>query len=179
MYRVVVRDHMEQFAAGLEVKLASGLLCGNIASALVGTSRVLLSLRPDLRMPIVETTTSLLRIGRMAATGVLTGPDLGFKRRSCCLFYRVPGGGTCGDCPLSVASLPPVHRTCGERALSGPLGRAERRLETQKLTTGRGDVEIGTQRPPHVAGFDTVLDRLGRGTTPKPVSTWSTNTDAP
>ncbi|ONH60110.1 hypothetical protein CcI49_11890 [Frankia sp. CcI49] len=21
-------------------------------------------------------------------------------RRSCCLFYRVPGGGTCGDCPL-------------------------------------------------------------------------------
>ncbi|EFC84989.1 (2Fe-2S)-binding protein [Parafrankia sp. EUN1f] len=22
-------------------------------------------------------------------------------RRSCCLFYRVPGGGTCGDCPLA------------------------------------------------------------------------------
>ncbi|VBA50600.1 hypothetical protein LAUMK191_01955 [Mycobacterium attenuatum] len=100
LYRVVVRDHMEQFAAGLEVKLAPGLLCGNIASALVGTSRVLLSLRPDLRMPIVETTTSLLRIGRMAATGVLTGPNLGFKRRSCCLFYRVPTGSTCGDCPL-------------------------------------------------------------------------------
>ncbi|MEU4743592.1 (2Fe-2S)-binding protein [Actinosynnema sp. NPDC023658] len=24
-----------------------------------------------------------------------------FRRRSCCLYYRLDGGGTCGDCPLS------------------------------------------------------------------------------
>ena len=29
-------------------------------------------------------------------TGTLTGT--GFRRRSCCLYYRVPGGGVCGDC---------------------------------------------------------------------------------
>ena len=28
-------------------------------------------------------------------------PDLPFRRRSCCLFYRIPGGGTCGDCVLA------------------------------------------------------------------------------
>ena len=26
---------------------------------------------------------------------------VGFARRTCCLFYRVPGGGTCGDCVLN------------------------------------------------------------------------------
>src|SRR2546423_754961 len=31
--------------------------------------------------------------------GVRAG-RLTFRRRSCCLFYRLPGGGTCGDCPL-------------------------------------------------------------------------------
>lgn len=25
---------------------------------------------------------------------------LAFRRRSCCLYYRVPGGSTCGDCCL-------------------------------------------------------------------------------
>ncbi|WP_299563363.1 (2Fe-2S)-binding protein [uncultured Mycolicibacterium sp.] len=28
------------------------------------------------------------------------GPG-GFRRRSCCLYYRVPGGGWCGDCVLA------------------------------------------------------------------------------
>lgn len=98
LYRVVVADHMEPFAAGLRVKLAPGLLYGNIASALVGASRALLSVRPDLCRPIVETTQSLLDTGRLAGTGVLTGLD--FRRRSCCLFYRTPAGSTCSDCPL-------------------------------------------------------------------------------
>lgn len=98
LYRVVVRDHMEPSAAGLRVKVAPALLSGNIASALVGASRALLSARPDLRQTIVETTSRLLDTGVLAGTGVLTGLD--FRRRSCCLFYRVPGGGTCGDCPL-------------------------------------------------------------------------------
>ncbi|KZS71578.1 iron reductase [Mycobacterium kansasii] len=100
LYRLVVQDHMEPFAAGLRVKVAPALLSGNIASALVGASRALLSARPDLRQPIVETTNRLLDTGVLAETGVLTGLD--FRRRSCCLFYRVPGGGTCGDCPLEL-----------------------------------------------------------------------------
>ncbi|WP_204080637.1 (2Fe-2S)-binding protein [Mycobacterium riyadhense] len=100
LYRVVVQDHMEPFAAGLRIDLAPGLLYGNIASALVGASHALLAARPDLRRPIVEITNDLLGTGCLAGSGVLTSDGLDFKRRSCCLFYRIPGGGKCGDCPL-------------------------------------------------------------------------------
>lgn len=100
LYRVVVREHMERLAAGLRVDLALGLLYGNIASALVGTSRMLLAARPDLREPTTRLTRELLDTGRLAGTGVVTSPGLGFRRNSCCLFYRIPGGGKCGDCPL-------------------------------------------------------------------------------
>jgi len=99
LYSAVVQQHMEPLEAGLRVKLASGLLSGNIASALVGASRALLSVRPDLRQPIVGTTLALLDTGRLAGSGVIAG-DLNFRRRSCCLLYRLPNGGKCGDCPL-------------------------------------------------------------------------------
>jgi FhuF 2Fe-2S C-terminal domain len=98
LYRIVVQQHMEPLAAGLRVKLAHGLLAGNIASALVGASRALLSARPDLRCPIVRITNSLLDTGMLAGSGMITGPHLGFRRRSCCLFYRIPGRSVCGDC---------------------------------------------------------------------------------
>ena len=32
--------------------------------------------------------------------GDLADAALTFRRRSCCLYYRVPGGGLCGDCCL-------------------------------------------------------------------------------
>ena len=99
LYRVVVQQHMEPLEAGLRVKLAPGLLSGNIASALVGASWALLSARPDLRQPIVGVTHALLDTGRLAGSGVITG-ELNFQRRSCCLFYRIPDGAKCGDCPL-------------------------------------------------------------------------------
>jgi FhuF 2Fe-2S C-terminal domain len=98
LYRIVVKQHMKPFAAGLRVKLAPALLAGNIASALVGASRALLSARPDLRDPILEVTNSLLDTGMLAGSGVITSAHLGFRRRSCCLFYRVPGKSVCGDC---------------------------------------------------------------------------------
>lgn len=98
LYRLVVQQHMEPLAAGLRVKLAPALLAGNIASALVGASRALLVARPDLRAPIVAITNSLLETGMLAGSGVVSGPHLGFRRRSCCLFYRVPGRSVCDDC---------------------------------------------------------------------------------
>jgi hypothetical protein len=100
LYRTVVQHHMEPLEAGLRVKLAPGLLSGNIASALVGASQALLSVRPDLRRSIVGITNSLLGTGRLAGSGAITSGDLGFRRRSCCLYYRIPDGGKCGDCPL-------------------------------------------------------------------------------
>lgn len=100
LYRDVVRHHMEPLAAGLRVKVAPALLGGNIASALAGASHALLAARPDLRQPIVRITGSLLNTGMLAGSGIITGGDLGFRRRSCCLFYRVPAGSKCGDCAL-------------------------------------------------------------------------------
>lgn len=98
LYRVVVRQQMEPLAAGLRVKVAPDLLAGNIASALVGTAQALVAARPDLRGPIVAITGSLLGTGALA--GTMTGSDLGFRRRSCCLLYRTPAGAKCGDCGL-------------------------------------------------------------------------------
>jgi hypothetical protein len=100
LYRVVVQDHMEPLAAGLRAKLAPALLSGNIASALVGASRALLSVRPDLRQALLKVTNSLLGTGTLAGSGLITSDDLDFRRRSCCLCYRAPAGGKCGDCPL-------------------------------------------------------------------------------
>lgn len=100
LYRTVVSEHLRPLAAGLPVNLAPALLAGNIASALVGAARALLSARPDLRSAIVEMTQSLLDTGVLAGSGTLTGRQLGFRRRSCCLFYRLPRGALCGDCVL-------------------------------------------------------------------------------
>lgn len=100
VYRLVVQDHLERLAAGLASSMASGLLYGNVASALVGTSRMLLAARPDLGEPIRQLTAELLNTGDLAGTGTTTSRDLAFRRNSCCLFYRIPGGGKCGDCGI-------------------------------------------------------------------------------
>lgn len=94
LYGMVVEEHLDRLAAGLRVKIAPGLLYGNAAAALVGAARALLGVRPDLQPPVSALTGALLNIGGLA--GTMTGP----RRRSCCLFYRVPGGSYCGDCAL-------------------------------------------------------------------------------
>ncbi|MFD7559857.1 (2Fe-2S)-binding protein, partial [Streptomyces sp. NPDC059835] len=41
--------------------------------------------------------------GALAGTGTFIheeGLGVAFVRRSCCLYYKVPGGGLCGDCVL-------------------------------------------------------------------------------
>ncbi|RKS75090.1 FhuF-like iron-sulfur protein [Actinomadura pelletieri DSM 43383] len=75
------------------VNLADGLVWGNAASALAGS----LNVGPDdgVRHALVRelfTREPLVGVGEW-------GPD-GFVRRNCCLYYRVPGGGMCGDCGL-------------------------------------------------------------------------------
>jgi FhuF 2Fe-2S C-terminal domain len=99
-YRMVATCHLEPLAAGLPVKVAPGLLHGNAAAAMTGALRVLAGARPDLGPPARALAERLLDTGVLRGTGELTGPGLEFLRRSCCLFYRVPGGGLCSDCPL-------------------------------------------------------------------------------
>ncbi|WP_435271670.1 (2Fe-2S)-binding protein [Streptomyces parvulus] len=96
-----VTGHLDALARGLRVKVAPRLLDGNSASALVEAARALLAARPALRGPLTALTTELLATGRLVGTGGITGPDLTFRRRSCCLYYRAPGGSKCGDCGLA------------------------------------------------------------------------------
>lgn len=98
LYRLVITEHLEPLAAGLRVKMAPGLLYGNAAAALVAAALELARTRPELRDDVCGVTESLLSTGQLADTGELTG--LTFRRRSCCLYYRVPGGSNCGDCAL-------------------------------------------------------------------------------
>jgi hypothetical protein len=102
-YRVVVGRHLEPLAGHLPVKVAPGLLRGNAAAALTGALRVLVAAHSGLGQPARDLAEVLLATGALRGTGELTGPGLEFRRRSCCLFYRVPGGGLCGDCPLPAA----------------------------------------------------------------------------
>ncbi|WP_149257885.1 (2Fe-2S)-binding protein [Actinomadura sp. K4S16] len=76
------------------VRLADGLVWGNAASALAGS----LNVGPDDpgRVAIVR---ELLAREPLAGTGAF-GPR-GYVRNNCCLYYRVPGGGMCGDCGLA------------------------------------------------------------------------------
>ncbi|URM88922.1 (2Fe-2S)-binding protein [Streptomyces sp. MRC013] len=46
--------------------------------------------------------------------GTLRGPTL--RRRTCCLYYRCPGGGLCGDC---VFDAPPGSAAAGPRLAGG------------------------------------------------------------
>jgi iron complex transport system ATP-binding protein len=86
LHEVVVTRALGPVIAG--VPLSSRLLWGNVASALVGAGRVL-------DLPVTGLVEELLDLpplrGELDAAG---------RRTTCCLFYRVPGAGLCGDCVL-------------------------------------------------------------------------------
>ncbi|GAB2852861.1 (2Fe-2S)-binding protein [Streptomyces deserti] len=99
----VLHGHLEPLAAALRARhrLAPGLLRGNAASALAGAARELdrwarRNGRTDVAARARSLTAELLGHPLLDGTGTLTGTA--FRRRSCCLYYRVPGGGVCGDC---------------------------------------------------------------------------------
>lgn len=99
----VLEGHLEPLSAALRARcpVAPGLLRGNAASALAATARLLgrwadEHSRPDVAVRTRDLTAALLAHPLLADTGSLSGGV--FRRRSCCLYYRVPGGGVCGDC---------------------------------------------------------------------------------
>ncbi|MEU8276434.1 ATP-binding cassette domain-containing protein [Microbispora bryophytorum] len=105
LHRTVVSELLEPLAAAVQgvVKIAPGLLWGNAASALAGTVRALARVRPELTGAAVVLGRELLAMPPLGGTGELAEPAPGhpfFVRRSCCLYYRLPGGGKCGDCAL-------------------------------------------------------------------------------
>lgn len=105
LYTQVTR-HLRALAEGLRVKVAPRLLDGNSASALAEAARAVLAADPAARGALTGLTTRLLDTGDLRGTGAVTGPGLGFRRRSCCLYYRAPNGTKCGDCGLAGTGVP-------------------------------------------------------------------------
>lgn len=83
------------------------VLRGNLASALVGTATAFVAAVGEGR----GGSEGPADRARSLVAGLVARPELAgaggfvasgtFRRRSCCLFYRLPGGGLCGDCVLS------------------------------------------------------------------------------
>ncbi|WP_340374411.1 (2Fe-2S)-binding protein [Streptomyces sp. SS7] len=103
----VLDGHLVPLSAALRAhhRVAPGLLRGNAASALAGAARQLEQWawahgRPATAARARDLTADLLAHPLLADTGSRTDTPAGtaFRRRSCCLYYRVPGGGVCGDC---------------------------------------------------------------------------------
>ncbi|MFF8594348.1 (2Fe-2S)-binding protein [Streptomyces sp. NPDC015220] len=116
--QVVLHGHVEPLTAALHdrYRVAPGLLRGNAASALAGAARQLDRWargdgRPELGDRARGLAARLLAHPLLAGTGTLTGTE--FRRRSCCLYYRVPGGGVCGDCCFARAPRPSPRAASG------------------------------------------------------------------
>ncbi|HLU55113.1 MAG TPA: (2Fe-2S)-binding protein [Pseudonocardia sp.] len=92
------------------VPVAARLLWGNAASTVAAAKRLLVVRRPEVAARAAEVAEAVLAHGAFAGAGELLAPrdpDLvwTFRRRTCCLYYRVPGGGLCDDC----VRLPPLR----------------------------------------------------------------------
>lgn len=97
-----------------QVKLARRLLWGNAASALGGTVRTLATARPDHAADALTLGKALLTLGPLRDTGSFTQPIPGrpaFTRTTCCLYYRIPHAGKCGDCALLAPTPRQARRT--------------------------------------------------------------------
>nr|WSW65134.1 (2Fe-2S)-binding protein [Streptomyces sp. NBC_00995] len=90
------------------------LLWGNAGSALAGAVRQLIMWarvqgRPDLAARTRALAGELFDHPDLRGTGAPHGPA--FRRSTCCLYYRVPGGGLCGDCVFDEAPRRSPGRT--------------------------------------------------------------------
>jgi ferric iron reductase protein FhuF len=105
-------EHLQPLADALRrrVRIAAGLLTGNAASALVSGLALLAGrLGPGWRSLAAHALAQpALRGGGSwdGSPGRGGGQEPVFVRRSCCLYYRVAGGGLCADCPLAARGVP-------------------------------------------------------------------------
>ncbi|GAA2926433.1 (2Fe-2S)-binding protein [Streptomyces enissocaesilis] len=102
---VVQYGHLVPLADALrrDGRVSSPLLRGNAGSALAGAARELHAWagrngRPEVGERALALAAELFRHPGLRTTGVLSPDGASFRRRSCCLYYRCPSGGLCGDC---------------------------------------------------------------------------------
>jgi FhuF-like iron-sulfur protein len=88
----------DAFRAGFQ--LSGQVLRGNVGSALGGATATLSAAIPAQAGRTAELAAAVLTRPPLRGAGEF-GPGQRFQRRSCCLLYRVPGAGLCGDCILA------------------------------------------------------------------------------
>lgn len=100
-------EHLRPLVAAVraQVPIAERLLWGSVGSAVASAKRLVGVQRPAAADRAAALAEQLLETGPLAGSGELRPPEApdrawSFRRRSCCLYYRVPGGGLCGDCVL-------------------------------------------------------------------------------
>lgn len=89
------------------VRLPAAVTRSNTAAAVAGAALVIGAHDRELGAAAIALLDQLLA-GPMRGAGRLgdrSGGAGGFRRDGCCLYYRLPGGGLCGDCVLTPGSL--------------------------------------------------------------------------
>lgn len=96
----VLSDVVQPLAERLRVEhsVSGTVLAGNATSAVFGAVRVVTASRPELAGAALDVGRHALDHPWLRGTADLRPT---FRRRSCCLYYRLPGAGTCGDCVLA------------------------------------------------------------------------------
>lgn len=100
--RMVMDGHLEPLRQALSRigGFSTPLMWGNAASTLLSAARMIdRHLEHDGQVPAADLARRILVDPRLADAVVLHDSG-GHRRRSCCLYYRAPGAGLCGDCAL-------------------------------------------------------------------------------
>jgi len=107
LWEPLVERHLARLGAAVRgrLRVSERLLWGNVAAAVGGAVMMVSLQRPEWADRAAAVAAALLRRPPLAGLGEVVRPDADrphrfFVRRSCCLYYRVPGGGKCGDCAL-------------------------------------------------------------------------------
>jgi hypothetical protein len=88
-------------AFGARFGLSPNVLWGNVASGLGGAYRMLAAAEPAFAAGAAELVVRLLDGPALLGSAEFGPPEYVLMRNNCCLFYRIPGAGTCGDCVLN------------------------------------------------------------------------------
>ncbi|MGO9159880.1 MAG: (2Fe-2S)-binding protein, partial [Streptosporangiaceae bacterium] len=99
MVAIAFGEHLLPLAGAVRARtpIAGDVLRDNVASALIsGLALLSGQLGPGWRALAAHA----LSRPELRGCGSLRESGPVFVRRSCCLYYRLPGGRTCGDCPL-------------------------------------------------------------------------------
>jgi FhuF-like iron-sulfur protein len=91
-------------AAVTRFPIAPRVLWGNVASATNSAAQLVAATRPDLAAAARDAANAILADPRVEEGRLRAGPS--FRRRSCCLIYRLSGTrrAVCGDCVLARGS---------------------------------------------------------------------------